>query len=222
VIADTLEFTQQRNRSGESRGLYVSSVAEPAPVILVSSPVYGIEDLLDQIFGMLAGFGYEVWMSHKGTVPVDPDKTAFENCLEAVERCDLFLGLITTSYGSGKEKGELSITHQELLRAIGLEKPRWFLAHDHVPFARQLLRQFRFNDDGTPNEGFVFKPTKVLDDIRVIDMYEAAIRDDKNLKERTGNWVQQYFRFDDATQFVSAQFSDIELMRRKLAEWESE
>jgi hypothetical protein len=33
----------------------------------------------------------------------------------------------------------LSITHQELLRAIDLNKPRWILAHDQVVFARTLL-----------------------------------------------------------------------------------
>ncbi len=40
-------------------------------------------------------------MSHKGTVPIYPDKTAFESYLLAVERCDLFLAIITSQYGSG-------------------------------------------------------------------------------------------------------------------------
>lgn len=195
------------------------TTAEPPPVILVSSVVYGIEDLLEQVFAILVGFGYEVWMSHKGTMPIDSSKTAFENCLAAVDRCDLFLGLITPSYGSGLAKGEFSITHQEQLRAIELSKPRWFLAHDHVPFARQLLGQYRFRHDGTPNPDFFFKPTRVLEDIRILDMYEAAIRGEKELKERTGNWVQHYFRYDDATQFVSAQFWNRELIEQKLLEW---
>lgn len=194
---------------------------EPKPVIMVSSSVYGIEDLLDQIFGVLTGFGYEVWMSHAGTVPVDPDKSNFENCLAAVERCDLFLGLITTWYGSGRDGGEPSITHQELLRAIELDKLRWFLAHEHVAFARQLLKQFQVNEDGSPNEDFVFRRTKVLDDIRVIDMYEAAIRQDVALTERTGNWVQSYFRHQDALQYVSSQFGDMQRIKQKLAERES-
>ena len=63
--------------------------------IMVSSTVYGIEELLDQVYALLNGFGYEVWMSHKGTVPIYPDKTAFESCLLAAERCDLFLAIIT-------------------------------------------------------------------------------------------------------------------------------
>ena len=107
--------------------------------IFVSSTVYGIDELLDQIYALLSGFGYEVWMSHKGTVPVYPNQTAFESCLLVVEKCDLFLGLITPYYGSGIVEGDLSITHQELLKAIQLKKPRWILAHDHVSFARSLL-----------------------------------------------------------------------------------
>jgi hypothetical protein len=35
--------------------------------------------------------------------------------------------------------GNLGITHQELLKAIELKKPRWILAHDHVVFARTLF-----------------------------------------------------------------------------------
>ena len=46
--------------------------------ILVSSAVYGLEELLEQVYGMLDVFGYEVWMSHKGTVPVTSSGTAFE------------------------------------------------------------------------------------------------------------------------------------------------
>jgi putative SOS response-associated peptidase YedK len=80
--------------------------------ILVSSTVYGIEELLDRVHVVLVQYGYDVWMSHKGTMPVLPNRTAFENCLAAVEACDLFLGIITTQYGSGiLAKGQRSITH---------------------------------------------------------------------------------------------------------------
>ena len=111
--------------------------------IMVSSTVYGIEELLDQVYALLGGFGYEVWMSHKGTVPVYPDQTALESCLTAVEKCDLFLSIITPRYGSGIVDGQLSITHQELLKSIELKqatldsrpRPRGFCPHA-VPEAR--------------------------------------------------------------------------------------
>ncbi len=43
--------------------------------IFVSSAVYGFEDMLDQIYAILDSLGYEVWMSYKGTVPVDSNKS---------------------------------------------------------------------------------------------------------------------------------------------------
>lgn len=179
---------------------------KPKLIVMVSSTVYGIEELLDRVYAILTNFGYDVWMSHKGTVPVLPNKTAFENCLDAVQQCDLFLGIITTQYGSGKEgKDALSITHQELLKAIELNKPRWILAHDHVVFARSLLRYIG-HSTAKKRAALKFKPSNIIDNLRVIDMYEAAIRHDIHIKDRKGNWVQKFVTDDDAQLFASAQF----------------
>lgn len=106
--------------------------------VMVSSNVYGIEELLEKIYSLLIGFGYEVWMSHKGTMPVFSNVSALDNCLQSVNKCDLFLGLITTQYGSSGT-ADLSFTHQEMNRAIEIKKPRWVLVHDHVVFARRFL-----------------------------------------------------------------------------------
>ena len=174
--------------------------------VLVSSTVYGIEELLERTYAMLTEFGYEVWMSHKGTAPVLPDRSNFENCLAAVEACDLFLGIITPQYGSGKDDEEArSITHEELLEAIRLNKPRWILAHDHVVFARGLLRNLGYKS-AKKRAALSLKETPLLEDLRVIDMYEAAIRHDIQLRNRKGNWVQRFVSPDDALLFGSAQF----------------
>ena len=190
--------------------------------IMVSSTVYGIEELLDQVYALLSGFGYEVWMSHKGTVPVYPNQTALASCILAVEKCDLFLSIITPRYGSGVLEGELSITHQELLKAVELNKPRWILAHDHVVFARTLLRKLGAKNQaqreamlktlGFADADSLKKMRKqeelVFDDFRVIDMYEAAIRQDlKVYDQRTGNWVQKYAEPDEVKLYATAQFS---------------
>jgi hypothetical protein len=173
---------------------------------MVSSTVYGIEELLEKIYATLTNFGYEVWMSHKGTLPVSSTRTAFENCLHGVEQCDLFLSLITPQYGSGVEgKGEMSITHQELLKAIELNKPRWILAHGEVVFARTLLMHLGY-DTAEKRAALPLKKNKVIDDLRVIDMYEAAIRHDLQIPDRKGNWVQKYVNPDDALLYASSQF----------------
>lgn len=173
---------------------------------MVSSTVYGIEELLDRIYTLLTAFGYEVWMSHKGTMPVFSNCSAFDNCIIGVTNCDLFLGLITPHYGSGKDEDGLSITHQELRKAIELNKPRWILAHDYVVFARSLLNYLGYNgEDG--RRQLSLRKNQILDDLRVIDMYEEAILSQKSLQDRQGNWVQKFRSDDDAALFALAQFS---------------
>ena len=190
--------------------------------LMVSSSVYGIEDYLDQIFALLGQFGYEVWMSHKGTIPIYPNQTALESCLTAVENCDLFLAIITPRYGSGVVQDHLSITHQELLKAIEKKRPRWILAHNNVIFARSMFRKLGAKDGkqrtelleklGFSDEKSMKALTKreelVIDDFRVIDMYDTAIRNDLVVyQDRKGNWVQKYSDDRDINLFATFQFS---------------
>lgn len=177
------------------------------PIIFVSSTVYGIEELLDRVYTILSSFGYEVWLSHKGTVPVFSNKTAFGNCIAAVEKCDLFLGLITPYYGSGvDEQDGISITHKELQTALALKKPRWLLSHDHVVFARSFLEKLGYKTSAQRKK-LTLKKSQVFGDLRVIDMYEEAVLSEIPLRERQGNWVQNFLSTEDALLFTSAQFS---------------
>ncbi|MCJ8345175.1 DUF4062 domain-containing protein [bacterium] len=175
--------------------------------VMVSSTVYGIEPLLDDIYQILSDLGYEVWMSHKGTLPVFSTQSAFENCIEAVRQADLFFCIITPQYGSGKSKESLSITHKELLSAIDQKKLRWVIAHDHVIFSRSLLRNLGYKTT-KDRANLNLRSNNMLGDLRVIDMYEAAILDSKALQNRQGNWVQKYDDFDDVTLYVHSQFKN--------------
>ncbi len=189
------------------------------PVIMVSSVVYGIEELLERVYALLTAMGYEVWMFHKGTMPVVPDRTAFENCLTAVENCDIFLSIITPQYGSGKDKNiPRSIVHDELLKAIKLDKPRWILAHDHVVFARSLLRNLGYKTKKDWGN-LKLKKSDIFEDLRVIEMFEAAIKHEiKDLNQRKGNWVQKFFSDEDVQLFAFSQFyrfQDVEIFLKK-------
>ncbi|MDX8549362.1 DUF4062 domain-containing protein [Methanospirillum sp. J.3.6.1-F.2.7.3] len=195
-------------------------------VIMVSSTVYRNKPLLEQIFTILKKLKkYEVWMSYKHEIPVDSFQSNIKNCLIAVEKCDLFLGIITPYYGSIINEDGFSSTHLELLKAIELNKPRWILVHDHVVFARSLLNDFRFKrkneifkgKEGRKNLSF-YKKCEVLDDLHVIDMYEDAIRYQIPMNERTGNWVEEYRTDDDIIKYITFQLSrydDVEKMVEK-------
>lgn len=173
--------------------------------ILVSSTVFDYEELLDRIYTLLTRFGYEVWMSHKGTMPVFSTRSAFENCLVATDKCDLFLGIITPRYGSGICEDGLSITHHELKKVIELKKPRWILAHDHVFFARTFLNSLGFK--GKTGRKKLPSLKKPILDLRTIDMFEDATISKLSLEDRQGNWVQKFTSDPDAMLFATAQFS---------------
>lgn len=144
--------------------------------------------------------------SHYKTMPTDPSKSNLDNCLEAVINCDAFFGIIRPFYSSGVI-GETSITHEEMKMAIELKKPRWFVAHRDIRVARILLKQYQFNEDGTPNATFTYKSTKLMDDIRLIDMYEDTIQNSLPPEERVGHWTDEFFDFNDIKKVIKTQFS---------------
>lgn len=195
--------------------------------IMVSSTVHDIKPLLEQVFGILESFDYEVWMSHMGTIPNYSGNHAWTDCLEAVRNCDLFLSIISPRYGSGVIDGQLGITHQELELAMQRPIPRWVVAHERVKIARAVLRklgtdssierQALFNklgfDSSEAYQRMVRKDSEIIDDFRVIDMYELAIQHNIPVPSRVGNWVQEFKQSGDVIRYVSAQFHDVSRVR---------
>lgn len=175
--------------------------------IMVASTVFGFEDQIEQICSTLQGYGYEVWSSHTKTIPVHPGLSNTENCLRAVESCDVMFGILRPRYGAVLG-GELAITHQEMLHAIHLKKPRWFIAHRDISISRQLLKQYMYLPDNSPNPAFSFQRTQVLDDIRLIQQYNDTILNDIPTNERIGHWVEEYFRLGDILGCIKTQFSE--------------
>lgn len=179
--------------------------------LMVSSAVYGYQEFLDRVYDVLIKLGYEVWMSHKGTIPVTSDDDTIANCLRAVDNCDLFLGIITTQYGKTGRGGK-SATHLEFERAIAKNKLRWFLVDDKVVFARRLLGRF-FRDEKHEKQvdfrKLHFKSMPSLSDLRLFDMYEIAAngQEDAGGSVKSVDWVQEYGEANAALLFAMAQFS---------------
>ncbi|WP_026711829.1 DUF4062 domain-containing protein [Flavobacterium filum] len=175
--------------------------------IMVASSVYNYEDQINEICGILEQMGYHPISSHYKTMPTDPSKSNLENCIIAAQKCDAFFGIIRPFYGSGII-GETSITHEEMKTAISLKKPRWFIAHRDIRVARELFKQYRYLPDKSLNPDFAYKPTKLLDDIRVIDMYNDTILNDIDPAERIGHWTDEYFTIQDIKKVIQTQFHD--------------
>ncbi|PQJ17029.1 DUF4062 domain-containing protein [Nonlabens tegetincola] len=177
--------------------------------IMIASSVYGYEDQLNQICGLFEQMGYHPVNSHYKTMPTDPTKSNLDNCIEAVNNCDVLFGVLRPFYGSGVI-GDTSITHEEMKRAIELKKPRWFVAHRDIRVARVLLKQYRFLPNGDPNPDFAYARTKLMDDIRVINMYDDTIQNDIPPEERIGHWTDEFFDLNDIKKVIQTQFTDID------------
>ena len=192
--------------------------------VLISSSVYGREPLIEQIFAWLEMFGYEAWSSHVGSLPVElaieDDTQTYASCIRAAEQCDIFFGLITPRYGSGTDgAGGPAISELELAKAIELDKPRLILAHDQVVLARRLLMDLGFVGAAGRKALTLRKGAGVIDDLRLIDMYEAASQEDLPIPDRNNNWVQKYSNEADVRLYVERQFGRYAAMEAAVQRW---
>lgn len=182
---------------------------------MVGSTIYKFENELSAIVATLETLGYDVISSYAGTVKVNPHLSNLDNCIKAVGECDLFLGIIRPFYGTGNI-GEKNITFEEMKEAVLLNKPYWFLAHRDVTFCRQLQRKLT-----TPID-FNFKKkddNKYFFDARTLDIYDFAIKSyEKDVANRTGNWVQEFYRLDEILKFITSQFADTERIEQIIKE----
>jgi hypothetical protein len=177
--------------------------------VMVASTVYNYEDQIEQICGLFMQMGYHPVNSHIKTMLVDPALSNRDICLGAVRRCDCFFGIIRPVYGSGII-GHTSITHEEMKLAITLKKPRWFVVHRDIRVARVLLKQYMYNAGGLKKPDFHYESTNLLDDIRLIDLYNDTIMNEVPPEERVGHWADEYFKINDIIKVVETQFADRE------------
>lgn len=180
--------------------------------------MYDFEPQLDVVYGLLDGFGYDVMMSHKGTVPLDSKLSNVENCLKGVEDCDVFLGFIRPLVGSGiLDHAQPSITEQEFEVAYRVNMPRFVLADYRVVFARQFLGMMKIPVADVPysvDKGGKERPNRVVH-AACIDMYNTAVKNNVYpLTSRKGNWVQEYKNQQDILMHIEAQFKNPERVRQ--------
>lgn len=175
--------------------------------IMVASTVYGFEDQLSAICATISTLDYAVINSHIGTVRVNPDRSNLDNCLDAVRQCDAFVGIILPYYGTGNIE-ERNIAFEEMKIAIELNKPYWFLVHRDVVFTRQLKKHLYYLDTKGKQQFDVKIRKSVIFDERTLDIYNHVLHEGKPIATRTGNWAQEFYRLDEALDYVTVQFED--------------
>lgn len=192
--------------------------------VFVSSTVYDFETDLRRIFITLDGFGYDVYMSKEGTIPLSSRLSNLVNCVNGVEECDIFLGIVRPLVGSGiLKKGGRSITAQEFDKAIELGMLRFVLADYRVEFAHKFLNLMQMSVDDIPlNKEKIVKSQNIsqltpnnLVHGECVEIYRTAIQNQIHpASERIGNWAQPYKDGEDILRFIEAQFKDVERINK--------
>lgn len=197
--------------------------------IFVSSTVYDFETDLRRIFATLDGFGYDVYMSREGTIPLNSRFSNAINCVNAVDECDIFFGIVRPLIGSGVlEKGGRSITAQEFDRAIELGMLRYVLADYRVEFAHNFLNLMKIDLESIPlnkektivdengKNAIILKPNNLVHG-ECVEIYRNAIQNHIHpASARIGNWAQPYKDGEDIQRFIEAQFKDVERIKTYL------
>lgn len=196
--------------------------------VFVSSTVYDFETDLRRIFATLDGFGYDVYMSKEGTIPLDSRVSNLVNCVNGVEECDIFLGIVRPLIGSGVlKKGGRSITAQEFDKAIELGMPRFILADYRIEFAHKFLNLMNLSTDSIPlnrertttNESDEKVKTLLPNNVihgECVEIYRLAIQNHISPMNRIGNWAQPFKDSEDIQRFIESQFKDVERIKNMI------
>jgi len=194
------------------------------PKIMISSTVYGFEDDLTNLVLYLETVGYEVINSATCRMKTNSSHTFYEDCLLAVDECDLFLGIIRTNSGSGAyidpaDNVKKNITFEEMKKAVLLKKPYWFVADSKVILANSLFKKLEPIDKSISYSNIFdvvrLKSNDILDQMSLI-IYNCIDKDGaKNKASQPGRWIQSYKTVSDIQQYIKTNFSDITAVRNE-------
>jgi Domain of unknown function (DUF4062) len=61
--------------------------------IFLSSTILDLRDLRDALVTSLKADGHQIIASEKGTLPIEPGKHSYEQCLKAASECDCLVAV---------------------------------------------------------------------------------------------------------------------------------
>jgi len=81
----------------------------------------------------------------------------------------------------------------------------------------QLIRKCKaIGPNGNELNASIKIEKNTLFDQRILDVYDHVVKENEKIPLRVGNWVQPFYRLDEALTFVEAQFNDFNFIQSLL------
>lgn len=154
--------------------------------VFISSTESDLLDARAELYAMFKKMGIDPVMSEaaESTFEVLRDKNTIETCLINVDKCDLFVLVLSQRYGASLAKsgyGDVSATHLEYQRAVDVHKPIYMYVRDRLAADYAISKKARNREE--ISYAWVGK-----DDIKLFDLLDQH---SKLTKEPTNtNWYK--------------------------------
>lgn len=93
------------------------------PRVFISSTYYDMRHVRNAVRDFIESLGFKPVLSEQFDVLYQHGKSAQKSCLDEINKCDMYILIIGTRYGSIFPNDTLSITHREYREAIEAELP---------------------------------------------------------------------------------------------------
>ncbi len=174
------------------------------PTVFLSSTVLDFADLRSALRFYLEHSGYRVLLSESSQFPVDPTKSNYDICLDAVDQCEIYVLLIGTRRGSSFGPDGSTITQAEYRRArerldrgdnmrlvTFVRRETWIIAHE----TESTVATSSILEDAQYTRRF-------LDEVARSQETTQALSSGDSLP--SGVWLWQFSTFDDIVTSLDA------------------
>lgn len=102
------------------------------PRVFISSTYYDMRHVRNAVKDFIESLGFEPVLSEQFDVFYQHGKSAQESCLDEINKCDMYILIIGTQYGSIFRNDTLSVTHREYREAVQAGLPIFAFVDTYV------------------------------------------------------------------------------------------
>jgi Domain of unknown function (DUF4062) len=165
--------------------------------IFLSSTIHDLKYLRSILVRSLEKYRrHKVIASEQGTIPVNPGRSSYEQCLEAIVECDCLIAIVGGRFGGEYPIGSnRSITEAEIEQSWNYGKKTLVFVENSVWVYRSTQRSQGKGKNGVPYES----ARGIVDDSRVLEMI------DRIADRPTDNWIFTFYSDTDLLKQIRAQ-----------------